>query len=132
MAGAFRSVKSAVGDAVSALKGIGGKISGAISGFFGGGGGRGHATGTNYFEGGWTRINERGEELIQLARGARIYPAGKTNEIIQRDVRRSTNKQSDAKVIHYAPVITINGANKSNAEITDIIDRKLRRLAVNV
>ena len=133
VASAFRSIKSAIGDAVGSLRGIGSRISSAITGFLGGGGGgKGHATGTGYFEGGWTRINERGEELIQLARGARIYPAGKTNEIIQRDVRRSTNKENDAKVIHYAPVITINGANKSDAEITDMIDRKLRRLAVNV
>lgn len=134
VASAFRRIKSAIGDAVSSLRGIGSRISSAITGFLGGGGGggKGHATGTNYFEGGWTRVNERGEELIQLARGARIYPAGKTNEIIQRDIRKSTSKENDAKVIHYAPVITINGANKSNAEITDIIDRKLRRLAVNV
>lgn len=132
VAGAFRSIKGAVDSAVGSLKGIGSRISGAIGGFLSGGGGKGHATGTGYFEGGWTRVNERGEELIQLARGARIYPAGKTNEIIQRDLRRTTNQKSDAKVIHYAPVITVNGANKSDAEITDIIDRRLRRLAVNV
>ena len=130
VAGAFRSIKGAVDSAVGSLKGIGSRISGAIGGLLPGG--KGHATGTGYFEGGWTRVNERGEELIQLARGARIYPAGKTNEIIQRDLRRTTNQKSDAKVIHYAPVITVNGANKSNAEITDIIDRRLRRLAVNV
>ena len=132
VAGAFRSIKGAVDSAIGSLKGLGGRISGAIGGFLSGGGGKGHATGTGYFEGGWTRVNERGEELIQLARGARIYPAGKTNEIIQRDLRRTTNQKSDAKVIHYAPVITVNGANKSDAEITDIIDRRLRRLAVNV
>lgn len=131
VASAFKSVKGAIESAVGGLKGLGGRISSAIGGFLNGGG-KGHATGTGYFEGGWTRVNERGEELIQLARGARIYPAGKTNEIIQRDLRRTTNQKSDAKVIHYAPVITVNGANKSDAEITDMIDRKLRRLAVNV
>lgn len=132
VAGAFKSVKGAIESAVDGLKGLGGRISSAIGGFFTGGGTKGHATGTGYFEGGWTRVNERGEELIQLARGARIYPAGKTNEIIQRDLRRTTTQKSDAKIIHYAPVITVNGANKTNAEITDIIDRRLRRLAVNV
>ena len=42
----------------------------------------GHATGTPYFAGGWTKVNEGGRgELIKLPSGAKIYPADKTNKI---------------------------------------------------
>lgn len=52
-------------------------IGSAISGFFGGGGGgtTGHATGTPYFPGGPTRINEGGRgEIVDLPNGTRIIP----------------------------------------------------------
>ena len=42
----------------------------------------GHATGTPYFAGGWTKVNEGGRgELIKLPSGAKIYPADKTNKM---------------------------------------------------
>ena len=42
----------------------------------------GHATGTSYFAGGWTKVNEGGRgELIKLPSGAKIYPADKTNKM---------------------------------------------------
>lgn len=34
----------------------------------------GHATGTSFFPGGWTRINERGGEIVNLPGGTRIIP----------------------------------------------------------
>ena len=34
----------------------------------------GHATGTSYFGGGWTRINERGGEIVNLPNGSKIIP----------------------------------------------------------
>ena len=34
----------------------------------------GHASGTDYFIGGMTRINENGDELIELPTGSKIYP----------------------------------------------------------
>lgn len=34
----------------------------------------GHATGTSYFPGGWTRINERGGEIVNLPGGTKIIP----------------------------------------------------------
>lgn len=34
----------------------------------------GHATGTSYFSGGWTRINERGGEIVNLPGGTKIIP----------------------------------------------------------
>lgn len=41
-----------------------------------------HATGTNYFGGGWTQINERGGEIVDLPTGSRIYPAATTRKMI--------------------------------------------------
>lgn len=46
-----------------------------------------NALGTMYFTGGLTTINEHGEELIDLAGGSRIYPAGQTKRIIRDEVR---------------------------------------------
>ena len=34
----------------------------------------GHATGTSYFAGGWTRVNERGGEILNLPGGTQIIP----------------------------------------------------------
>lgn len=34
----------------------------------------GHATGTSFFSGGWTRINERGGEIMRLPGGTQIIP----------------------------------------------------------
>lgn len=34
----------------------------------------GHATGTSYFAGGWTRVNERGGEIMRLPGGTQIIP----------------------------------------------------------
>jgi hypothetical protein len=42
----------------------------------------GHASGTPNFEGGWTRINERGGELAYLPGGSAILPADKTDKVL--------------------------------------------------
>ncbi len=34
----------------------------------------GHATGTSFFSGGWTRVNERGGEIMRLPGGTQIIP----------------------------------------------------------
>ena len=87
--GAFNSAKEAVGsffswigDKLSALDGaiesvpVIGSIDRGIKGA-----GRwvidkvtGHATGTSYFPGGWTRVNERGGEIMRLPGGTQIIP----------------------------------------------------------
>ena len=87
--GAFNSAKEAVGsffswigDKLSALDGaiesvpiigsiyrsgknLGGWIVDKVTG---------HATGTSYFPGGWTRVNERGGEIMRLPGGTQIIP----------------------------------------------------------
>ena len=51
-----------------------------------------HATGTLNFRGGLAQINEHGGEIVDLPGGSRIYPAGTTERIIQRETqdRQST------------------------------------------
>lgn len=58
-----------------------GKGVSAITGWFKGGGSGnsgsslpGNATGTSYFGGGWTRVNERGGEIVNLPNGSKIIP----------------------------------------------------------
>ena len=42
----------------------------------------GHATGASYFGGGWTEINERGGEIVDLPNGSRIYPHATTEKML--------------------------------------------------
>ena len=41
-----------------------------------------NATGSNYFGGGWTEINERGGEIVDLPNGSRIYPHATTQKML--------------------------------------------------
>lgn len=54
----------------------------------------GHATGSSYFEGGLTQINEHGGEIVDLPQGSRIYPAATTQKIIEQQVSRNGGQQS--------------------------------------
>lgn len=90
----------------------------------------GNATGTEYFSGGLTRINERGEEMIQLARGDKIYPAGKTDKIIKNEVKNS--KTVDRSVSSPNITINVNGANMTNKDVARVISNEIRRLGVLV
>ena len=47
----------------------------------------GHATGSSYYPGGWTEINERGGEIIDLPQGSRIYPHATTERMIKDDLQ---------------------------------------------
>ena len=136
--GKFNDLVGAVGSAVDALLSVPGKIAGMVGdavggavskvkGLFGGG----HATGTSYFGGGMTRVNERGEEMIQLARGDKIYPAGKTDRIIEKQIN-NRNQNRETKNVTISPTININGANKNGEDIAKEVNRQLRRLAVNI
>lgn len=62
-------------------------------------GGIGHnATGTMNWTGGWTEINERGGEIVDLPTGSRIYPAQTTERIIQRELTKNTSNAGDSNV----------------------------------
>lgn len=54
-----------IGSIYQGAKSVGGWIADKISG---------HATGTSYFAGGWTRVNERGGEILNLPGGTQIIP----------------------------------------------------------
>ncbi|WP_100504106.1 phage tail tape measure protein [Mycobacteroides abscessus] len=43
----------------------------------------GHAIGTNYAAGGWTKVGEHGEELVNLPRGAQVIPHYQTRQMLQ-------------------------------------------------
>ncbi len=136
----FNELVGAIGSAIDAFFEIPGKIAGALSGIGGsiidsvtgwfGGGGKGHATGTQYFSGGLTRVNERGEEMIQLARGTKIYPAGKTDRIIKNEVKNT--KTVDSSADNRSIVINVNGANMTNKDVGRAISDELKRLGVVV
>lgn len=141
--GVFNNLVGAVGEAINAffsipgkiaraIGNIGGSILNTIGGWFGGGGGgsRGHATGTEYFTGGFTRINERGEEMIQLARGDKIYPADKTSRIIKNEVQNT--RTVDRSVAKPTINITVNGANMTTKDVAMVISNEIRRLGVLV
>ena len=124
----------AIKGAIDKIKSIGSGIKDGIASAWSkltGGGKKGHATGTNYFQGGLTTINERGEELIDLNRGARIYPEGKTTKLIKEDIKKSNVRRSE-KHVNYSPTINIYTNKDDGKDIAKEVDKALRRLAVNV
>lgn len=134
--GAFNALVGAVGAAADALFSLPGKIAGLVGDAVGGVVGKvkglfsGHATGTEYFSGGLTRINERGEEMIQLARGSKIYPAGKTDRIIKNEVKNT--RTVDSSTDNRSIVINVNGANMTDKDVGRAISDELKRLGVVV
>ena len=137
--GMFESLVGAIASAIdaffaipskiaSAIGGIGGAIKGAIGGIFGGK--KGHATGTEYFAGGMTQINERGQEMMRLPQGTKIYPAGKTDRIIRKEVKNTSNV--DRSISSPSITINVSGANMSNQDVGRVIANELRRLGVVV
>lgn len=68
-------VFSGLGNALSAAQSRGAQITGLT----------GHATGTNHFGGGWTEINERGGEIVDLPSGSRIYPHATTEKMLAKE-----------------------------------------------
>ncbi|MBW9170781.1 phage tail tape measure protein [Clostridium estertheticum] len=69
----------------------------------------GHALGSNYFDGGATKINERGGEMAILPSGSKIIPADKTNRILD-------NSKNGIQVF-----VTIQGNVIGNEEYADYV-----------
>lgn len=136
---AFDTIKGAIDTAVdaffsipskiaSALSGIGGAIKGAIGGIFGGK--KKNATGTSYFPGGLTQINEQGQEMMKLPMGTKIYPAGATRKAIEKEARSVSPAPQPSNPGQI--VINVNGANMTNGEVGRVISNELKRLGVVV
>ena len=51
-----------------------------------------NATGTMFWSGGLTEINERGGEIVDLPTGSRIYPAQTTERIIKNELTNNYSK----------------------------------------
>lgn len=131
----FDNLVGAVKSAADALAGLPGKIGGWVSdkinaakSFFGFS--KKNATGTDYFPGGLTQINERGQEMMKLPVGTKIYPAGATRRAIEKEARSvsPTPQPSNPGQI----VINVNGANMTNSEVGRVISNELKRLGVVV
>lgn len=122
---AFFSIPSKIGEALS---GIGSAVWEAVTSWIPGK--KKNATGTSYFPGGLTQINEQGQEMMKLPMGTKIYPAGATRRAIEKEaraVRPATPQTAPGQV-----VININGANMTNNDVGRVISNELKRLGVVV
>ncbi len=131
----FDNLVGAVSSAADALAGLPGKIGGWVSDKINSaksflGIGKKNATGTSYFPGGLTQINEQGQEMMKLPVGTKIYPAGATRKAIEKEARstRPAPQPSNPGQI----VINVNGANMTNGEVGRVISNELKRLGVVV
>lgn len=61
-------------------------------------GGKKNATGTNYFEGGWTHVNENGGEIMNLPNGTQIIPHDVSTKM-GRGISITNNISIDGNVI---------------------------------
>lgn len=89
--GFFDGIWSSISSKVNAITSKIGSLRDIGSGITG----LGHnATGTMNWKGGWTEINERGGEIVELPNGSRIYPAQTTERIIQREFKNTYLNQN--------------------------------------
>ena len=58
------------------------------------------ATGSSFYAGGWTEINERGGEIVDLPQGSRIYPHATTERMIQAELESRQSSGSGPVVIN--------------------------------
>ena len=78
-----------------------------------------NALGTSYWKGGYTSINERGGEIIDLPSGSRVIPADKSEKLV------NNNKTNNI-------VININATNKSTSEVMNELVPKLKLALANI
>ncbi len=107
--------RSGVMDKISEIREKGANITGLESNL-------GHnATGTMFWSGGLTEINERGGEIVDLPTGSRIYPAQTSERLIRKELSNNTNS---------LPNITISGNNfiiREEADIEKIADELTKK-----
>lgn len=67
-----------------------------------------YATGTTYAPGGWSAINERGFEMVDLPTGAKVLPHAATKHMIERQAKETANSAnqgaSEIKVVNQFEV----------------------------
>lgn len=85
-----------------------------------------NADGDNYFQGGWTHINERGGEIAYLPSGSTIVPADKSEQIIA-----GGRQQSIKNDVNFNPTIKIEilgGSNEGTHGMVEDLKRTVKEL----
>ena len=91
--------------------------------------GKGNQTGTGSFVGGWTRMNEQGAEMFQLPNRTKIYPSGKTDAMLSRELKQTNQKQS----ANISMTFNINtGGNVDEKILSKLMAREIERALVNI
>lgn len=57
-----------------------------------------HAVGSSHFSGGWTEINERGGEIVDLPNGSRIYPHATTERMLKQELGSSNGGSANVNI----------------------------------
>ncbi len=113
VSGVFDWFGDKIGGIVDGIKSIPGKI----KGFFGFGDAGGHATGTPYFKGGATRINEGGRgEIVDLPNGTRIIP---------HDVAKKAQQGAPSIVVNLTIQGNVIGNRQYMEQTGDYIAKKI-------
>lgn len=89
-----RSAWSSLQSTIANIQSSAGSFSFSIPSIF-----SGHATGSSFYAGGWTEINERGGEIVDLPQGSRIYPHATTERMIQAELGGSHSSGGGPVVI---------------------------------
>lgn len=77
----------------------------------------GNANGTGFFRGGLTSIHEQGPEIVDLPRGTRIYPAGRSAQMV-RDASSGGLSKADVEDAFYRalcrlPIVRLPNAGRA-------------------
>ena len=88
---AWEGLSSWLSAKISSLASMASNAASSVMGFFDGGGSIGHnASGTSFWSGGWTEINEHGGEIFDLPQGTRIYPHATTMKMLKDEMQNGT------------------------------------------
>lgn len=85
----------------------------------------GHAGGTNDFEGGWTKINERGGELAFLPSGSAIVPADQSDRLMASMTNNSSKSETTSS---FEPKIEIVVQGSADSGTIDEMTAKLKAM----
>lgn len=83
----------------------------------------GHAKGTAFFQGGWTKVHEKGGEILNLPRGTQIIPHDVSVEAVSKAVTRGTgNNITIAKIADTIMVREEADIDKIAAALADKLE----------
>ncbi len=85
------------------------------------------AAGTSYSPGGWTRVNEQGDELIELPTGAKVYPMQETGRQLQ-----EISSGGGTTVNFYLGGVTIREDADINRIAAEFVERLERQRMIMV